>query len=108
MGVDRVLADLRRTAVGNPTSAAMLAVASGQAHNLRHPTCSRPAGLFEDNLADDLHSHLQSRPCLVALWTTCQVNASTYCGHQDCHAQVMLPLACGGRPRVLGSSMLAI
>ena len=40
VGVDRVLADLRRAAAANPAStavAAVLAAVTGQAHNLRPP-----------------------------------------------------------------------
>ena len=87
MGVDRVLADLRRAAAANPAStavAAVLAAVTGQAYNLRPPQrldqpgyilrqlWMQAAELADDDLADDIRSRLQSRsgPGLVPRWTT--------------------------------------
>ena len=87
VGVDHVLADLRRATAANPAStkvAAILAVVTGQAHNLRPPQpLNQPsyilrqlwmqaAELVEDELAEDLRRDLHSRPSqsLVPMWTT--------------------------------------
>lgn len=86
VGVDNVLADLRRAAANtdSTTVAAMLAAVRGQARYLRPPQpmdqpsyvlrqlCLQAGELSEDSLADDLRGRLQSRsgPCLVPLWTT--------------------------------------
>jgi hypothetical protein len=87
VGVDPVLADLRRTAAADPANApvaAVLAAVTGQAHNLRPPQpldqpgyilrqlWMQAAELADDNLAEEIRSRLQSRPgsCLVPRWTT--------------------------------------
>jgi len=91
VGVDRVLADLRRAAAAKSASesvVAMLAIVSGQAHYLRPPRpvdepgyvlrqlCMQACELPEDHVADDLRGRLQSRsgPGLVPLWTTRRVS----------------------------------
>ena len=87
MGVDRVLADLRRAAAADPAEpavGAMLATVSGQAHHLRPPLpVTQPgyvlrqlwlqaAELGEDRLASDLRARLRSQPDpgLIPIWTT--------------------------------------
>jgi WD40 repeat protein len=90
VGVDHVLADLRRASAANLASAeiaeiaAVLAVVTGQAHNLRTPKpldqpgyilrqlWMQAAELIEDDLAENLRSRLRSRPspCLAPVWTT--------------------------------------
>ena len=87
VGVYHVLADLRRASAGNPAStevASILAVVTGQAHNLRAPQpLDKPgyvlrqlwmqaAELVEDDLAEDLRSRLRSSSslCLAPVWTT--------------------------------------
>ena len=87
IGVDRVLADLRRAAVANsaePEVVAMLASVSGQAHHLRPSLLLTQPGyvlrqlwlqaaeLGEDRLATDLHARLRSHldPGLFPIWTT--------------------------------------
>ena len=87
VGVDLVLADLRRAAAAAPASAtvaAMVAVVSGQARYLRPPQpvdqpgyvlrqlCMQAGELSEKHLADELRRRIQSRPgpCLAPLWTT--------------------------------------
>ena len=87
VGVDHVLADLRRASAANPASAevaAVLAIVTGQAHNLRAPQplehpgyilrqlWMQAAELVEDDLAGNLGSRLHSRPspCLAPMWTT--------------------------------------
>ena len=86
MGVDRVLADLRRAAAlpAHPAVGAMLAAVVGQAHRLRpspwlgqpgyvaRQLCLQAAELGEDRLASDLRARLRSQPGpgLVPLWTT--------------------------------------
>jgi hypothetical protein len=77
VGVDQVLADLRRAAAADPAGpavAAMLASVSGQAHLLRPPSpvteagyvlrqlCLEAAELEEDRLASDLRARLRSQP----------------------------------------------
>jgi hypothetical protein len=87
MGVDQVLADLRRAAaadLASPAVGAMLATVLGQAHHLRSPRpLAQPsyvlrqlwmqaAELGEDRLASDLRARLQSQPHsdLIPVWTT--------------------------------------
>jgi WD40 repeat protein len=87
VGVDFVLAGLRRAGAANPAAAtvvAILAVVTGQAHYLRPPQATEQPGYAlrqlwmqaaessEDHLADELHHCLQSRlsPGLVPLFTT--------------------------------------
>jgi hypothetical protein len=87
MGADRVLADLRRAAVADPTHptvGAMLATVSGQAHHLRpsllltqpgyvlRQLCLQATELEEDRLASDLRARLRSQPDagLIPIWTT--------------------------------------
>ena len=87
VGVDHVLGDLRRAFAANAGSmeiAAVLAVVTGQAHNLRAPKpldqpgyilrqlWMQAAELVENDLAGDLRSRLHSRPdpCLAPIWTT--------------------------------------
>ena len=92
-GVDPVLANLRLALAANPTStvvAAALAAVTGQNHNLRPPQpldqpgyilrqlWMQAAELAEDDLADYIHSRLQSQPgsCLVPRCTTRRTSRS--------------------------------
>jgi WD40 repeat protein len=91
MGADRVLADLRRAALADPSEPAvraMLATLSGQAHHLRPPSlltqpgyvlrqlCMQAAELGEDRLASDLRTRLRSQPDSgpIPIWTTRQAS----------------------------------
>jgi len=87
VGIDRVLAELRRAAAANPASktvATLLAVITSQAYYLRPPKpvnqtgyvlrqlCLQACELSEDYLADEIRGRLQSKPGrrLVPHWTT--------------------------------------
>jgi hypothetical protein len=87
VGVDRVLADLRRAAAAGqaiPAVGATLATVSGQAHHLRasllltqpgyvlRQLWMQAAELGEDRLASDLRGRLRSQPGsgLIPIWTT--------------------------------------
>ena len=87
VGIDSVLADIRRAAAANPESttvAAVTAVATGQAYDLRRPQpvdqpgyilrqlWMQAAELAEAGLAENIRDRLQSRPDmrLIPRWTT--------------------------------------
>jgi hypothetical protein len=115
VGVDRVLADLGRAVVANPVStavAAVLAVVSGQAYDLRPPQPVNQPGyilrqlwmqaaeLAEDDLAGQIRGRLQSRPGpgLVPRWTTRRASRarSGELGRHDSPVSAVAVLA-GGR-----------
>jgi WD40 repeat protein len=102
MGVDRVVADLRRAAAADPAEpavGAMFATVSGQAHHLRHLSlvtqpgyvlrqlCLQAGELGEDRLASDLRARLRSQPepGLIPIWTTRRASRalSVELGHHD-------------------------
>jgi hypothetical protein len=91
MGVDRVLADLRKAAAADPTEAtvgAMLTTVSGQAYHLRlsllltqpgyvlRQLCLQATELGKDQLASELRIRLRSQPDsgLVPIWTTRRIS----------------------------------
>jgi WD40 repeat protein len=114
VGVDRVLADLRRAAADERATdvvAAMLAAVSGQAHHLRPPQpvsqpgyvlrqiCLHAAELADDRLAEDARTRLQALngPGLVPLWTTRRVDRalSAELGQHDAEVQALAVLPDG-------------
>jgi WD40 repeat protein len=93
IGVDRVLADVRRATLADPSEpaiGAMLATISGQAHYLRPSSpvnqpgyvlrqlCLQAAELGEDRLASDIRARLrsQSDPGPIPIWTTRRASRS--------------------------------
>jgi WD40 repeat protein len=114
VGVDRVLADLRRAVAICPESrllAAVLAAVTGQAYNLRPPRpvdqpcyvlrqlCLQAMEMGEDGLVDDLRRRLQARPGprLVPAWTTRRISPSlsAVLGHHDYGAWAVTVLSDG-------------
>ena len=114
VGVDRVLADLRRAAVANPaatTVAAVLAAVTSQSYELQPPQpvyqrgyilrqlWMQAAELAEDDLAEKIRSRMQSRPgrCPVPRWTTRRASRalSAELGRHDSWVNAVTVLADG-------------